>query len=42
MNNTEYYVKSQLFNIVEDSVEFDVNDEVFCENIFYQGIQNRG
>ena len=29
MNNTDYYVKSQLFNIVEDSVEFDINDEVF-------------
>lgn len=35
MNNTEYYVKSQLFNIVEDSVEFDVNDEVFCQNSFF-------
>ena len=41
MNNTEYYVKSQLFNIVEDSVEFDMNDEVFLI-LYLIGIQNWG
>ncbi|KAM3133279.1 hypothetical protein pb186bvf_014572 [Paramecium bursaria] len=42
MNNTEYYVKSQLFNIVEDSVEFDMNDEEYKtevndNNLLYEG-----